>query len=320
MDKKVDKNMKEINENVIEYGFVHEINEWIEAAEKKGMLENYLMEYGMREDISSEKVKICFDCLPVRPPRSFTNLNVSNLTKSKIRYFIEERQHFIFENCFLISKPLHLEKMKEALCKRVDDFYSSVIKKFSSSFENEKKKKLLEIALSQECTNTVFFSIKQFIEALKSLKGKILIECHLLKNNLILPVRTAVNEMKEPILLLMKNEKIKFLQEEVEEILDQVEFTVENLLRIEDIQNIPNLVQFLKLIRNEKIDSIASEEEIIKIVKECRYSMMKLEYCPKVIEFNVFCINFQAVWQQLKERAQKKILECCNRLRSDFHE
>ncbi|KAE9555534.1 hypothetical protein FO519_001302 [Halicephalobus sp. NKZ332] len=243
VDKVVEGNIEEINGNQTEYYIfeeVKEINEFFEVAEKKGLLENYLGEYGTREE-----------------------------------------------------------------------------KDYS---ENEKKKKLLEIALSQECTNSVFLSIKNFMDFLNFSKGKILIGCNLMKNNLILPMRIVVNEIKEPFLLLMKNEKIRFIPEEVEDILDQLEITIENLLRIEDVQNIPEVVQFSKLIRNEKIDSVANEEEIIKILKECRRNILKLEYCPKIIEFNVFCIDFETVWQQLKDRAQKKILECFHRLRSDFHE
>uniref|UniRef100_A0AC34FER8 Uncharacterized protein n=1 Tax=Panagrolaimus sp. ES5 TaxID=591445 RepID=A0AC34FER8_9BILA len=146
--------------------------------------------------------------------------------------------------------------------------------------DTEKKRKFLEITLCQEYTKAAHASIKKFIETLKNFHGIIFIECWLNEDRLTVSLKIIVGELKAPIELMLKNDKVKVSPEEAEDINEQITALIENLLRMDEIFKLPVIFQFSKLIKNEQLPYSASESELAEWLKEYRNDIIKMEYCP----------------------------------------
>uniref|UniRef100_A0AC35F7T3 Uncharacterized protein n=1 Tax=Panagrolaimus sp. PS1159 TaxID=55785 RepID=A0AC35F7T3_9BILA len=180
---------------------------------------------------------------------------MTNAVRSKIRHIIEERQNLIFNDSWAtISEPINPKEVKDIICAQITAFYEVFKKKIDPLFsDTEKKKKFLEITLCQEYTKAAHASIKNFIKTLQNYHGVIFIECWLNEDRLTVPLRMIMEELKAPIELMLKNDKVKITPEEAEDINEQINSVIEKLLRIDEIYKIPILFQFLNLIKNEQV-------------------------------------------------------------------
>lgn len=271
-----------------QYCLVQEINEWYSTAEQNSLLEFYVENYGDREVKLIIKIRKCVDIQPNFLKKSWTNLQATNTIKKTIRDMIENKNNLIFDDSWTKSKnPIKIQDLRKLICQQIEEFLKSIEEKIydTQTFYNERKKKFVDTTLSQELTNAAHFSIRKLMQILQNSKGVISIDCTLSLNHLILPSKTVFDELKYVINELTKNDKIKITPEETEDILDRLQSLLDELLRVDELQKSPYLSYFYKLIKNEKLHLSASEEEIIKILKESRLAIMKLEFCPEVLEF-----------------------------------
>lgn len=271
------------------HGLVQEINEFYSAAEQHSLLELYTENYGIREMESIKKIEKSANNQPNFLKKSWTNLQATNAIKKTIREMIENKNNLIFDDSWTKSKnPIKIQDLRKLICQQIDHFLMSIEKKTyeTQAFYNERKKKFVDTTLSQELTNAAYFSIRKFMEILKNSKGVISIDCLLPFNHLVLPIKAVFDELKYVINELTRNERIKITPEETEDILDQLQTVLDGLLRVDELQKLPHLSYFYKLIRNEELYINASEDEIIKTLKESRHAIMKLEFCPEVVVFS----------------------------------
>ncbi|KAH7716926.1 Protein DHC-4 [Aphelenchoides avenae] len=297
-----------------------ECAEWLWAAERLGLLMHYYGEYGVLEREQAEKIEKCHQIYD-KPVRPTTGISLSNLARFRIRRYLEERGSVIFESDWLseeTSVKTHEIRLR----------ISGMISAFEMELNNrllpilpthDKKKKSVEVTLTQECTKAGHNSLSRYLDNLKQTVNVIQVKCEAMPRKLALPMDKVREDLKAPILELSHQERVKFTQDEIDGYMDKLSGLVEKFLNVDELQKKPVLHGFSRLIHNEQIPKNATEAYLVERLKSARNNLIKLSKCPETIGCGPFCVEMNDVWVTLKQRAEEVILQCSHQIRETFH-
>uniref|UniRef100_A0A7E4UZB5 DHC_N2 domain-containing protein n=1 Tax=Panagrellus redivivus TaxID=6233 RepID=A0A7E4UZB5_PANRE len=307
---------------LITHPLVKELNECIFAAEEAAFLAYYVNGPHKDEEMRRQRVLKARNAVEAYSPWPIVPLNIINTSNRRIRVIVDERHNLIFDDNWSKTKsPLKPSHIKAYINKQIDEFYELMKTGFDPSMLNtERRKKFMDITLSQECTKAANLSISNYLRVLEESQGIVLVECFVNHNKLAFAVHEIIDELYAPIAKLMESEHIRFSPDDTEDISEHFSSLIGGFLKTDEFQKHPLLVPLASLIYYEGVSNTSSESELIKWLGECRKALITLDFCSSTIKHNVFCIRMNNVWKTLRDRAQKNILDCSQKLRLAFHD
>ncbi|KAI1717124.1 microtubule-binding stalk of dynein motor domain-containing protein [Ditylenchus destructor] len=321
---------RQFPEESIEREIVEECLEWFWGASRLALLQHYFGQYGQREAEQVGKIHKSWasgerpfvrDGNGLLPERPTTAMAFSNLTRFRIRRYIEERKGVIFDNSWMMVAPdtTTTPQMRLHIFAQLKEFHATMELKLVPNLPHGRKMASLNITLNQECTKAAHATVTRYLEVLENEIGRISVQCQAAERKLQLPVDKIRDDLKSPIVEISKQERIRFTLDEVESYVEQCIQIVDKRLAIEEIQRGPFLAPFSRLIYNEQVAFKTTEKYLAERLKSARQSLLKLSKCPESLECGIFCVKFEGVWETLRERAHTVILRCSQLIRENFH-